>query len=80
MIPDALLKYNITFEEAKKDSPQFRENVNLFARDLDDTINWIYSLKPQKEAIVHAFNKQSLSLKMLSDQFRKKLGVISILF
>ena len=77
MLPDALVKYNITFEEAKKDSPQFRENIALFSRDLEETIAWVHSLKAQKDAIVHAINRHSLALKNLSDQFGKKLGVIS---
>lgn len=77
MLPDALLKYNITFEDAQKDSPQFRENIALFAKDLDETINWMHSLKPRKDAIVHAINRHSLALKSLADQFGKKLGVIN---
>lgn len=41
MLPKTYDKYNITFEEASKDSPKFRYGVNHFMEDIDATQRWI---------------------------------------
>jgi hypothetical protein len=55
MLPDTFAKYNITFEEAERDSPLFREGIAKFMRDVDETLHWIDQMTRQKRQFYEDF-------------------------
>ena len=44
MLPDSLRKYHLTYDDAIKDTPQFRIGIGKFMEELEETQKWFESL------------------------------------
>jgi hypothetical protein len=57
MLPDSFGKYHISYEEAMKDTPQFRLGVSKFMEELEDTQKWFESMARGCRAYSEDFQK-----------------------
>jgi hypothetical protein len=44
MLPDSFRKYHLTYDEAAKDTPHFRNGISKFMEELEETQKWFESL------------------------------------